>query len=1116
MTSIAVYSQNIVSGELTGTLTDPSGAVLSNVPVTLKSQDTGQTITTTTSNAGFFRFALLRPGTYTVSANPVGFSPISRPAIVSLGQVTSMQLKAALAGQTTTVEVSAATPLLQTENGNVTSNYNQAQLTLLPAPGNDMTNYALTAPGVTLSTGAGYGNFSAFGLPGTSNLYTVNGSDNNDPFNGLNNSGASNNTLGTNELQEMTIVTNGYTGQYGRSAGANINYSTKSGTNSFHGNAEWEWNGRYLNANDWFNNNAGTPRPFANSNMWMGAIGGPIKKDKLFFFYDNEGMRYVLPGSAPVYVPSPQFEAATLANIPVSEIPFYTNMFNIFNHAIGVNRAVPVTANVDPALGCGGVTANGFGTTVPCALTYQGGGTNKNTERLMALKIDLIATQNDKLSFRWWEDRGLQATYTDPINSIFNAQSNQPQDQGQLTYTRVIGTHMTNQFIAAGSHYSAIFNNIDRAGALAAFPTTLIMLDGVFASGTAGTALGGETFAFPQGRNVTQYQFVDDFSWTKGNHDLKFGVNIRRDLITDLTPYRNTTGELELTMADLYAGLASPSSVLVQRYDTTTEAGFSLYSLGLYAQDEWRVSNTLKLTLSLRADRNSNTSCKDNCFTRFTGPFVPQSASVPYNQSLISNESQGLPGIESVVWEPRIGFAFSPWSGNTVFRGGIGLFADLYPAQLAEPFASNPPYTTTFNVAGSGTSLIDPSLPGSLAQTGAAGKTALVNGYLAGQTVGQISSTFAGVTGLQFPLPTVTAAPSLFRNPKYLQWNFEIERALGDKMALTLNYVGNHGYDAIMQNPWVNSYCLTPSCLGYAGLLPTTAPDLRFGRVVQYTNNNVSNYNGLSVSLNRRMSWGFAGSISYTWSHSLDYVSNGDIEPYTQYYGSTYATSILTQMDPLSPRHNYGDSDYDFRHNFSANYIWQIPFKPGNTALNAVAGGWSVSGTFFARSGMGYTPYVGSLNETDPATGNSVPALGNAVGSSNAGNILLASFTGGPTSCSGPSPSATTSSCLTSGQFAPGGLGNYSRNAFRGPMYFNTDMSILKKFKFREHAAFTFGANFYNILNHPNFLPPNPNLSSSTFGQLQFTATPPSSPYGNFQGAAVSGRIIQSVLKLEF
>ena len=173
----------------------------------------------------------------------------------------------------------------------------------IPNPGQDITNLALTATGVSVSTGAGYGNFSANGMGGTSNLFTVNGADYNDPSNNLANTGASNMALGTNELQEATVVLNGYTGEYGRAAGANLNYSTKSGTNQFHGNAVWYWNGTKLNANDWFN--TGQPKEHAVSNQWAGSIGGPVIKNKLFFFFNTEGSRYVLPGGGgTIYVPT--------------------------------------------------------------------------------------------------------------------------------------------------------------------------------------------------------------------------------------------------------------------------------------------------------------------------------------------------------------------------------------------------------------------------------------------------------------------------------------------------------------------------------------------------------------------------------------------------------------------------------------------------------------------------------------------------------------------------------------------------------------------------------------------------------------------------------------------
>ena len=426
-------AQSIVTGEITGTVTDASGAVVPNVKVVLTSAATAQTATTTTTSAGLFRFPLLTPGKYNISASPAGFTKISRDAEVELGRITNVTLTAQVAGKAETVLVEATGDMLQAEDANVTSNFSQAQIELLPAPGNDMTNFALTAPGVAVSTGAGYGNFSAFGLPGTSNLYTVNGSDDNDPFNGLNNSGASNNTLGTNELEGMTIVTNGYSGEYGRSAGANINYATKSGSNAFHGNATWQWNGRLMNANDWFANNQGGDRPFANSNMWAGSVGGHIVKNKVFFFYDNEGMRYVLPTTGFQIVPSAYFQAQALANIPANEKPFYNKMFALYNAANGGKFTTMTNAN-DPfgdfnadGNGCGDMAGNAMGTGVwgddahPCAAFFVGGGSNKNVERLMSVKIDYIPTEKDKLSFRYWQDRGLQATYTDAINQIGRA-----------------------------------------------------------------------------------------------------------------------------------------------------------------------------------------------------------------------------------------------------------------------------------------------------------------------------------------------------------------------------------------------------------------------------------------------------------------------------------------------------------------------------------------------------------------------------------------------------------------------------------------------------------------------------------------------------------------------
>jgi hypothetical protein len=297
-------AQTIISGDIVGTVTDPTGAAVAGTTVILTSAESGSVQNGITNSTGGFRFPLVRPGAYKLQVNAPGFAPLSQMATAVVGQIVSADVKVSIKGTSQVVEVTGAAPLLETESANLTATYTPKQIELTPDPGGDLTNYALSSPGVVLSTGGGYGNFTSYGMPGTSNLFTINGGDMNDSFSNLNNSGSSNNMLGANEVQELAIVHNGYTGQYGRAASVNMNFTTKSGGNSFHGNAKWDWNGRYLNANDWFNNEGGFPRPFANSNQWAGSFGGPIRKGKLFFFFDSEGLRYVLPGGGtPVYIP---------------------------------------------------------------------------------------------------------------------------------------------------------------------------------------------------------------------------------------------------------------------------------------------------------------------------------------------------------------------------------------------------------------------------------------------------------------------------------------------------------------------------------------------------------------------------------------------------------------------------------------------------------------------------------------------------------------------------------------------------------------------------------------------------------------------------------------------
>jgi len=1136
-----LLAQNSTTGAINGTVTDPSNAVISNAAVTLTNTGTGVSVNATTNSSGSYGFPLLGPSTYKLTVKQTGFRTVEQTVTVAVGQTTTANVQLLVGQSAEVVEVTGAVPMIQTEDANISTTFTAKQVDLLPNGGNDLTAVANTAPGVQINTssGGGYGNFTAFGLPATSNLFTVNGNDENDPYLNLNNSGATNLLLGKNEIQETSVVSNGYTGQYGRMAGAQVDYATKSGTNSWHGNLMYYFNSGGMNANDYFNNQSATPLPQENNNQWAGSIGGPIKKDKLFFFFDTEGLRYILGTAQQTTVPTAAFASAVESSLPASSLivggtsltnsaPFYTQMFNTFLSAPGLNRAVPVDNAFDGTgnLGCGDLNvgapfpvpalaafggnaltepaANGnppgynsaygainMGGGLPCTQQFHSNAGALSHEYIIASRIDYNVSNNDKLNFRVRFDRGLQATYTDAVSPLFNANSGQPQDEGQMNWTHAFSPTVLNSFIASGLYYSAFFKSVNQAASTAAFPYAMLNFD------TSGwSTLGGENYAFPQGRNVTQYQFVDDLSITHGAHEIKTGINFKRLDITDgIFGARAVTPLNEVfSTTDLVSGFID---VFAQRFPTKLEQPMAMYSFGVYVQDQWRASRNLKLTMTLRADRNSNMVCQTNCFSHLTSPFnqLTHDPTTPYNQVIDANQHQAFPSLQAVVFQPRFGFAWSPMGKQkTVLRGGIGLFSDLYPGTIVDSFARNTPSLNSFVLGGLPYSPDEGSA--SAESTITATNAAFIANYQGGGTAATLPPGAAR--------PTYNSVASKLKNPTYLEWNFEVQQAIGNKTSVNLNYVGNSGYDEFIGNAFENSYFTGNSNSATFGSLPGSRPDDHFGIVTLLNNSGHSKYNGLTASVNQRFTAGFSGSLNYTWSHASDDVSNGGVLPYS------LGDSFLNQINPASLHSlNYGNADYDVRHNISANYVWEMPFKM-NGMMNRVVSGWVVSGTFFWRSGYPYTVFDGNA------------PLGGVAGLHNASSLtIMPDFLGGSTpSCLVPGTLANPTQCLQFTQFTGVGaetnFGNIPRNSFRGPHYFNSDFSILKNIRLTEHMTLALGANAYNVFNHPNFANPVSDISSGQFGTIRATVVPPTSPYGAFVGSAVSGRELQVQGRLTF
>jgi hypothetical protein len=1108
MAAIRVGAQTSTTGDIAGLVTDPAAAVVSGAPITLKNVDTGSLTSTTTNGQGLYNFSFLQPGKYSVSANAAGFQKVIKTVTVILGTSTTVNLQLSLSSRNESVEVTDEVTGVETEDANLQTNFNAQQIAVLPNPGNDLSAVALTAPGVVMNTTGGSvfggGNYEFFGLPSNSNVFTYDGANGNDPYFNINNSGATNLTLGLNDVQETSVVTNGYSGQFGGLAGANINYVSKSGTNSFHGNAEYWWNGRALNSNNYFRNQANAvagsdvaPRPFVNANQYATSFGGPIKKDKSFFFVDYEGIRLVIPSLFSVNLPTQQFESAVVANlnsVSPASVPFYNQLFGVWNATPGAARSQNTLAGG----GCSNVTSLAgiaFGVGNPCATQLQGGTSQATNDYLIVGRYDQSIGNSDKLFVRVQHESGQQATYTDPLTSAFNAHSAQPEWQSQLSETHTFGNNKVNNLIASLQWYSALFTMANPTAEFQTLPQTVAFGDNSL------FPLNNEGTFFPQGRSVTQYGIVDDFSWTRGRHGLRFGVNFRRDDVSD----HNFTGVIpfaqETSLNDFAFGGVAPTNTAVgnlvaQNFPLSTNVPIALYQLGWYASDELKVNSNLKLTLTMRFDHLSNPVCQTNCFQSLSGPFQDLNRADPVNQALRTGLNTAFPSVTAIVYQPRVGFAWSPFGAkNTVVRGGFGIFSDAIPTGGIDDILTNAPNDPSFVLFNGA---LSPAASGNLNGQAIAANAAFRANFANG----------GAVPAFNF------FNPRKVQIPRYNEWDLEVQQALGWHTTVSAKYVGNHGEHEEITNPALNAFSPTGATFGG---LPITIPDPRFGVVAQTQNSGNSNYNGITLSAAHTFNGGLQFQASYTYSHALDEISNSSLNPFG--LNSNGNVDVVTPLNPFNIRQlNYGNADYDIRQSFVMNYVWSDALRHLTArGPNALVKGWTLSGTIFKHTGFPYS--IWSSNETAALQGSlfgsTSPATTTAV---------LANVVGSPNINCGASAARLVNGlpnpCYNTANFVDptNDFGTQRRNQFRGPGYFDTDFNVEKAFAMPkwEKAQFSVGARFFNLFNHPNFAFPNTNVDSNQFGQITQTVSQPTTIYGSGLGADASPRVIELQAKFVF
>lgn len=1137
---VLLHGQGETTSAIVGTVVDPTGAAVPGASLTITSRDTGAVRKAQSDDAGRFSFPQLKPGPYSVRVEAPRFEPQQNDSVFAgLGQKQTVDFALKLASDRQDVTVSGQAPLITPENPNTATTLASSALASLPNAGNDLTYPIQFAPGALMNTAGsgndfvggtnGYGNVQFNGLSSLSNGYIVDGLETNDPLTNLNSGLSTNLVLGLNSISEMTVNTLSFAVDQGRYGASQVNYVTKSGTNQFHGNLYEIWNGSRFNAANFFTNAlSGGRKPRSVVNHFGGSLGGPIRKNKLFFFFDAEYVRIALPITSTITVPSKQFQSYVLRELTrggmdsvtgssyaasPQSVPFYNKLFALYRDTSGT--ALPILGCPLTAEGgvIGGNPPNGDG----CANRRTTSLSSLSTERVYTGRVDYNVNQNNSTWFRFQSDDGLQAAYTDPINPVFNALSPQPLYSFASGYTHVFSPRLVNYFNPAFSWYESLFGPPDFAKTIDAFP---VVLQGSGANAPF-TRLGGLNDTWVQGRRALRYFINDNLAWSTGAHELRFGTNTR---ILRLNNYNFGQGVVPVveytTLPQFIYGVASTAS---RSFPTANNQPYNINNIDLYAQDTWKLNKRLTWTFGIRATHNSNPTNPHSVLARLPGSFLAIGHDV--NQPLrdilkpTANVFQGTPAIQ---WQPRTAIAWQMLP-RTVIRSGFGLFSDILPGSVVDLVGTNPPYYRNFQgglLGNVGGAAIAPGVPNSAVDATVRADRGFVTGFANGE-LSCASPKANPLTCLQ-PL-SITAVPDgVLRAPYNMQWSFAVEHQLNSSLNLRAQYVGTRSVNQPYQTQ-ENGYQTV--CEGCFKPYPYNRPvDPRFGSVTQLNTGANSHYNGLQLTADKRMSKGLQLTMNYTWSRCMDTVSNGGFLPFA-------AGGILQPLPGLLGR-QYGPCDYDVRQNLTMQYLYQLPVKTRKRLLGHAVNGWQISGSFFRRTGIPFSV----LSTEYSANGNGIVQGGGPQYASVANGVPLyqkqpVAGATQPGTLQWLNPDAFVSTVDPRTGACVGGdnprncqFGNLGRNSLRGPLFFSSDLYLTKEFQLHEKVRFRIDGQFFNVFNHANFgLPvlglagvPGVRSTQTGFGALSYTTAPPTGLLGVGLGGDSSPRLIAFQGRLQF
>jgi len=1027
---------------LSGIVRDPAGAAVPGATVIVTNLATNVEARQVTVEAGAYQINNLIPGRYRVDVELTGFKKSTQIVTLEVGQRSRLDVELAVGQFTETVTVGETTQLLNTNDATLGAVIPQMQVANLPLAIRNWDDLLALVPGVQGDRYTEQGGGTSFGRTGGINVHGARALQNNFLLDGVDNNSISENVQelttqvsrpSVDAIQEFKVVTSPYSAEYGRSPGAAVSVSTKSGTNDFHGTGYEYFRNESFDSIDFFSKRANAAKPANDQNQFGGNLGGPMVKGRAFFFADYEGTRITRGVTRLTRVPTLDDRAgvfSTAVRDPVTGQPFA-------NNTIPANRIDPYAAAIlDMVPLPNQAGANNF---------FRTGDLLDNSDRLLG-RADWHPSTHDSIFARYIysnRKRQIPGAFGGVVDGTgTSAFGNQTiQTNGMVGgWTRILSAAMVNEvrLSYSRSESDAVQQPFGiQPPSAATIPGSVtdplvagglpgITIDGYF--GGSGLGRIGSPDFLPKFQHTNQFEILDTVSWIHGGHALKAGADLIMPMRNQFMDVPATRGALRFRngftgnpMADYLLGYVSDlqlSNVWVVQQRHSAQMFF--------VQDDWKPTSRLSVNLGLRYDYMTPATEATNAQTNFD----PSGAGALVFASDGSLEERALVQPDRNNFAPRLGVVYR-LDDKTTVRGGWGLFYNLFDRVGSED-------QLALNLPG----LVNKTIT----QTSGAPVFFLQQGFPAGflnapnldPAAGQLKAVRVRSVNHDDPSTTISQASA------------GIQRELPGTMVLSADFVYSRGWNLATL---VNLNQPLPNAAGNNALGPLPYPN--FGFIEWRATNGKSDYKGLDLGVEKRYARGYAFGVAYTIGKSQD---NASEQLTTQ--GSNAFPQNARDFGPW-----FGPSDYDVRHRFSANFVWGLPL-----GSNVFARDWTVSGIFTAHTGRPFT-----VNQSGNNVGTSMTGLPNVAGDTDGPQTIDQWF------------NTAAFQAVPSGTF-----GNEERNRLTGPAFKNFDLTIQRQIRFGGRATATLRWDLFNLFNTTNFGLPNRDLTSAaTFGTISSLSSDP-------------------------